>query len=179
MFFRIFVNLVPKLLIMDTAIFITGIVVSAIISALCSEAILRGVAMALSKVDLPRRSTFEGTWEATFTMAGEDGVAKSYSEKIKLVKRLGTYYGYNVPDSNNHELLKTVDAQKPMRLRGTIVDNRYFTGVWFHPSNQSRFHGAYQLLLGLSGESMEGVWTGFSESRNGIEAGSWTWKKND
>jgi len=163
---------------MNAVVFIIGVVISAIISALFSESILRGIALFLAKFDLPSQSSIEGIWEASFSMSDEHGVEKRYKEKIKIVKRLGNIYGYNVPDSNNHELLKTVESKKPLRIRGSVVDNRYFTGVWFHPSKKSRFHGSYQLLLNLSGDKMEGVWTGYRESSNCIESGNWLWNKS-
>lgn len=163
---------------MDTVGYIIGIVISAVISALFSESILRGIALFLAKFDLPSQSSIEGIWAASFSMTDEQGVTKTYSEKIKIFKRLGNIYGYNVPDSNNHDLLKTVENKKPLRIRGSLVDNRYFTGVWFHPSNQSRFHGSYQLLLNLSSDKMEGVWTGYSETSNCIESGNWIWNKS-
>lgn len=152
---------------------IIGIIISAIVSAMFSESILQGIGLMLSKIDLPKQAVIEGVWKAEFTLNENDTIV-TYKEKIKLIKRLGKIYGYNNPDPENHDLLKKVENKNPLRLTGNLVDNRYFTGVWFHPNRKSRFHGSFQLLFELSGNKMAGNWTGYSESKNIIDSGKWT-----
>jgi hypothetical protein len=85
--------------------------------------------------------------------------------------------GRIVPHKNNYPALHAVNKDRPLRLRGTVKDNRYFTGVWFHPVRQSHHHGAFELLLNADGEQMMGLWFGYSESRNTIESGEWVWRR--
>ncbi|NOW98744.1 hypothetical protein [Mucilaginibacter sp. SG564] len=163
---------------MATSTLITGILISAIVSALFSESIVQGLGKLLSKIDLPQRADIEGLWHVEFTMS-HNGELVTYREAINVVKRLGTIYGYNVPDAENHELLKLVELNEPLRIKAIIIDNRFITGTWYHPDRKSRFHGSFQLKLGLSGKSMKGVWTGYRESTNLIESGDWLWTQRN
>lgn len=163
---------------MTTFIFILGAIISAIISALFSESILQGLGKLLSKIDLPLKADIEGIWDVEFTMR-EGNTTHVYNESIMIIKRLGIMYGYNIPDQNNHRLLRLVEEKKPLRFRGNLIDNRYVTGTWFHPDKRSRFHGSFQLVLELSGKRMKGIWTGYRESKNVIDSGKWIWSKRD
>jgi hypothetical protein len=164
---------------METTTLIIGIIISAIVSAVYSESILQGMGLLLAKINLPNQADIEGVWKVEFTLKEDESVS-IFKETIKIVKRLGIIYGYNIPDPENHEVLKKVEENKPLRLRGNLVDNRYLTGVWFHPNKKSRFHGSYQLLVDLSGNKMSGRWTGYSETKNSIDFGSWNFlKEND
>jgi len=125
---------------------------------------------------MKKKSDIEGLWLAEFTL-NENGNISKYKEAIKIVKRLGTVYGYNVPHPENHEALMTVDKNVPLRVRAILVDNRYLTGNWFHPNKMARFHGSFQMIVRLSFTEMTGVWTGFSESKNSIDKGDWNWTR--
>lgn len=163
---------------MDILSILIGVIISSIVTAISSESIIKGIGQLLTKIDLPKSAVIEGTWIAEFSIS-ESGQISTYSEAIKIIKRLGIIYGYNIPHEKNHELLKKVEEKKPMRLKGNMIDNRFFTGVWFHPNRKSRYHGSYQLLLELSGSKLTGTWTGYSESQNQITSGSWIWNKID
>jgi hypothetical protein len=159
---------------LETTTLIIGIIVSAVISGIFSESIVQGIGKLLSKIDLPQKADIEGVWDVEFSMR-EGKKVICFRETIKVVKRLGIIYGYNIPDLNNHALLKTLEHNKPLRIRASLIDNRYITGTWFHPDRKSRFHGSFQLLLGLSGDKMNGLWAGYRESTNSIDSGSWKW----
>lgn len=156
---------------------ILGIIISVLVSFIFSEQLKRGLGLLLSKIDLPSNADIEGLWIAEFTMV-EGGSTKTFKEAVLLKKRLGVVYGYNVQHKLNHELLSSVASKKPIRIRANIVDNRFLTGIWYHPQRGSRYHGAFQLLIRTSGSQMEGNWTGFRESKNIISAGEWNWEKS-
>lgn len=162
---------------MDTITFIIGIIISTIISATYSETILQVLGQLLSKIDLPTQADIEGVWKVEFTVI-ENEIEVTFQETIKIKKRLGIIFGYSIPDTSNLELLKNLVNNKSLRIRGKLVDNRYLTGVWFHPNRRARFHGSFQLLVGLSGNNMSGSWLGFSETKNMIDSGSWKFVKS-
>lgn len=161
---------------MATFTIIAGIIISAIVSSLFSESIVIGLGKMLAKIDLPQKASIEGIWDATFTLSEGNSVVE-YHETIKIVKRLGSIYGYNIPDPKNHEILKEVENLKPLRIRANIMDNRFITGTWYHPNRKTRYHGSFQLLLGVSGNKINGLWTGYRESTNTIETGAWHWRQ--
>lgn len=162
---------------MDITTTLIGVVISATVSAMYSESILQGLGLLLSKIDLPKKADIEGIWKVEFTLT-ENETEVTFNETIKITKRLGIIYGYNIPDPSNHDLLKKVEENKPLRIRGDLVDNRYLTGVWFHPNRRARFHGSFQLLVDLNGNKMSGNWTGYSEIKNKIDSGSWIFYKS-
>ena len=100
-----------------------------------------------------------------------------YTEIILLKKRFGTIYGYIVDDDRNYEQLQLVMKKNPLRLKGFISDNRYFTGLWYHPIETYRYHGSFQLLIEPNYIKMNGQWIGYSESKQIINNGIWTWDK--
>lgn len=156
---------------------ILGIIVSAIISAIFSDRIVFLIGQILTKIDLPIKADIEGIWIAEFSMK-EGNRIKSFKEAIEIKKRLGVIYGYNIPNSINHELLSPIADMNPIRIRASIVDNRFLTGIWYHPNRNSRFHGSFQLIVRTSGSQMEGSWTGYRESKNLIGSGEWIWTKD-
>jgi hypothetical protein len=96
---------------------------------------------------------------------------------LEISSLLGALVGRVVPDTRNYPALHAVDKTRPLRLRGTVKDNRYFTGIWFHSVRHSHHHGAFELLLNVDGEAMTGLWLGYSERKNMIETGRWDWKR--
>jgi hypothetical protein len=90
---------------------------------------------------------------------------------------LGAIVGRIVPHLSNHEKAREVEHEKPLRIRGSIKDNRFFTGVWFHPNRRNHHHGAFDLLIEESNDHMQGIWLGYSKSRNAIESGIWEWTR--
>lgn len=156
---------------------IIGIIISAIISAIFSERIILWLGQVLSKIDLPSKADIEGVWIAEFSMQ-EGNDIKTFKEAISVKKRLGVIYGYNIPNPINHDLLNPIANKKPIRIRASIIDNRFLTGIWYHPNRSSRYHGSFQLIIRTSGSKMEGNWTGYRESKNSISAGEWNWKKD-
>jgi len=107
----------------------------------------------------------------------EQGEVRVYKEAIVLKMRLGVVYGYNIEHEVNHEILSPIAHKRPIRIRASVIDNRFLTGVWYHPNRRSRYHGAFQLVIRTSTSLMEGNWTGFRESKNLITAGEWRWTK--
>lgn len=69
--------------------------------------------------------------------------------------------------------------EKPLRLKGVLSDNRYFTGFWYHPEDLCRYHGSFQLLLESNCLQMKGQWIGYSESKHKINNGLWVLKNQN
>jgi len=154
---------------------ILGIIISAIVSTIFSDKIIDAFGIFLSRIDLPHQTKLEGDWKAIFTIK-ENEIISSYEERILIVKRLGTLYGYKIENVNS--TVESKISRKTIRVRARIIDNRYLTGYWFNPNKNSRHHGSFQLLVELSGKKMSGIWTGYSETKNKIHEGDWIWEKN-
>ena len=70
-----------------------------------------------------------------------------YNEAIELKKHLnGSYLGHIIPHETNYPRLKRYAELKPLRIRGTLGDNSYFSGIWYHPIENYRYCGTFQLL---------------------------------
>lgn len=126
----------------------------------------------LFKIGFLKDVDLTGKWEATFSCGG-----KEYTELIELKTKLGSVTGYIIDGDKNYEAIRKVAKESPIRLKGTINDNRYFTGFWYHPVETSRFHGAFQLLISHDSNYITGQWIGFSQSTVTIENGNWTFSK--
>jgi len=150
-------------------------VIFLVIGLFVSEPLKNHIGAIISRFSVSKKG-LSGLWKATFIVES-NGVRKSYVEIIKLSLFLGMYYGRIAPDDQNYDLLRKVHDKKPLRLRGQIKDDSYFTGIWFHPIETHRFHGAFQLIYELSGEEMRGVWIGMSKSKNRIDSGTWYWER--
>jgi hypothetical protein len=155
---------------MGVVLWLVGIVAGAlltiVLTLLFSDRIKQGL--------MPEKRGIEGKWVATFSMTRDKQVL-NFTEVIQISQNLGIVIGHIVPDPRNYEQLRIAETRKPLRLRGELVDNRYFTGTWFHPLETHRYHGAFQLLLSPTGDQMKGSWIGFSESMTHVDVGEWIW----
>lgn len=118
----------------------------------------------------------EDDWVADFTVY-RGGQATTYTEIIRIKYRLGVLFGAIEPDDRNHNSLKAVQTKRPLRLRGEVKDNIYFTGYWYHPIETARYHGAFQLVIHPDGKAMSGKWVGYSETLHQIDSGAWSFKR--
>lgn len=153
---------------------ILGIIISSIISVILSDEIIHGINIIFAKIGISKHSYINGRWKATYIMKSGKTEVK-YVENIILKKKINTIYGYVVKNIND----KQIDTNPPLRLKGFILDNRYFTGIWYHPTELSRYHGAYQLLIDPNFIQMNGQWIGYNETKQTIENGIWEWEKMD
>ena len=119
----------------------------------------------------------DGKWVAVFTM-NINGVEQSYEELILLSTKFGRTRGIILPSARNYNAVRSVHRSKPLRVVGQLSDSFYFTGVWYHPVEQSRHRGAFQLIVSTTGSKMDGQWLGYSRRMSDIESGSWRWKRD-
>lgn len=146
--------------------------VSILVTLLFSEPIKNWIAPLLSRLGTKSDNSVRGVWIAQFQYGNT-----SYTEVIEIISFLGIFVGKIIPDPRNNNTLRQIENSRPVRLRGSVKDHRFFTGIWFHPLRSSHFHGAFDLIVHLDGEHMSGIWIGYSETKNVIEAGEWTWAK--
>lgn len=167
---------------MELALWVVGIVagtlVSIVLTLLFSNHIKQGLMPLIIRLNSSEKRGIEGKWVATFSLSGDDKLFY-YTELIQINQSFGMVIGHIVPDPRNYDQLRIAEAQKPLRIRGELVDNRYLTGTWFHPIETHRYHGAFQLLLSPSGDRMDGRWIGFSESMNHVDIGEWIWVRDE
>ena len=155
---------------------IFSVIVSSIVSVILSDKIIFGIDRLFVRLGISKYSNINGLWKATFIM-GNGKNKTEYAEIILLKKRFGTIYGYIANDNRNYERLQSVMNRNPLRLKGFISDNRYFTGLWYHPIETYRYHGSFQLLIEPNFIKMNGQWIGYSESKQIINNGMWIWDK--
>ena len=152
------------------------IILSAIISALLSlvfadqmKGFIFGVA---STVGIFKTVNMTGVWRCTF-----DYNEKSYVEIISIKQFGNRIVGKIEYDHENYDAVKKVMDKHPLRLTGTVADSRYITGFWYHPIEQNRYHGAFQMILEPNVSHAEGKWVGMSKTANAIESGKWVFEK--
>jgi hypothetical protein len=118
----------------------------------------------------------KGRWKATFYYGDDE---TPHNELIQISILLGSVVGHVLSHPDGHDQGSKNNRFIPLRLRGNIKDNRYFTGVWFHPHSRSRHHGAFELLIDVSNTAMSGVWLGYNEKHNVVASGRWVWVRID
>jgi len=124
----------------------------------------------------PATRGIEGDWLATFAIVRDERTYR-YKERLGIRKYFGVYFGNIEPSDEKYDELKQVESQRSLRLRAEMNDSVYFTGIWYHPIDVARFHGAFQLTVHPSGKTMSGRWVGYSETLNDIESGEWTFAR--
>ncbi len=155
---------------------IISMILSSVVSVILSDKIIFGIERIFTKLGVSKPSNIAGLWKATFIMGyGKNKV--EYTEIILVKKRFSTIYGYIANDSRNYARLQYVMDKNPIRLKGFLSDNRYFTGFWYHPIETYRYHGSFQLLVEPNFIKMKGQWIGYSESKQIINNGLWIWEK--
>ena len=153
---------------------VVGPVVAIVITLLLSDPLKERLAPLVLRLGSKKDEGVTGTWVATF-YHGQPEVA--YVEVIEVSTLLGYVIGRIVPHPLNQGLAKTTERAKPLRVKGTIKDNRFFAGVWLHPGRLSHHRGAFSLIIRQNNIDMRGMWLGYSESKNVIETGRWEWRR--
>ena len=118
-------------------------IISSAISVLLSDKIIDGITKILIKLGLSKKADISGLWKADFEI-GKGRRKVTYTEIIKLENRLGVVWGHINPHEDNYEALKQHMQKKPLRVKGSLADNRFFTGFWYHPIESYRCHGSNQ-----------------------------------
>ena len=155
---------------------ILSVIISSVVSVILSDKIIFGLQWIFIKLGISKSSDLSGTWKATFVI-GSGSKKEEYTEIIVLKNRLGTIYGNIADDKRNYNRIHEVMKRKPIRVKGVVSDNRYFTGFWYHPIETSRYHGSYQLIINGAFKYMSGQWIGYSETQQKIVNGIWKWEK--
>jgi hypothetical protein len=156
--------------------YIGGPLLAIVVTLSLTEPIKERLAPLVARFGSKKEDGIQGKWLAIFEF-GSPPV--QYAEVIEVSSLVGLLVGRIVPDSRNHPSVAKIADSKPVRVRGSLKDHSFFTGVWLHPSKRSHQMGAYQLLVSKSNDSMRGVWLGYSERDNAIESGNWVWKRLD
>ncbi len=154
--------------------FIVGPVVAVIVTLTVSEPLKTRLAPIVARFGSKKEEGITGKWLATFYYGKDE---TPYTEAIEVSGLLGNFVGHIIPNDKNHADLKQIENTKPLRLRGEVKDNRFFTGIWFHPNRHNHHRGAFKLLINTNNEVIKGVWLGYSESKNVVESGRWEWKR--
>ena len=156
---------------------ILGIVISSVISSVLSiifsDKILSSIQLLLVRLGLQKDVDLSGRWIATFDVA-----EKTYTEIIDVSQRFRRVTGRISDDKRNYNRLHSSMKNNPLRVRGNISDNLYFTGFWYHPIEHSRHYGTFQLIFDSDNDILSGKWIGFSNSSMQINSGSWIWKRD-
>ncbi|SEB14078.1 hypothetical protein SAMN05660964_03784 [Thiothrix caldifontis] len=151
---------------------VIGPIVGVFVTLLVSEPLKNWLAPLVSKLGSKQEEGITGKWKATFYYGSTE---IPYVEMLEISSLFGQVVGHIIPHEDNHSAIKEIEDKKTLRLRGIIKDNRFFTGVWFHPNRKNHHHGAFKLLIDTNNEEIRGIWLGYSESRNKIESGRWEW----
>lgn len=163
---------------MELALFVLkwviGPIVGVIVTLLVSEPLKDRLAPLVMRLGSKKEEGVSGLWKATF-FYGQPEVA--HIQVIEISILFGSVVGRIVPHNLNEGAAKRTENDRPLRVRGSIKDNRFFTGTWFHPEGRSYHHGTFDLIIRQDNERMEGMWLGYSETKNKIETGRWIWER--
>jgi hypothetical protein len=163
---------------MEIALFVVkwvlGPVLGVVVTLLVSEPLKERLAPLVSQLGSKKEEGVTGLWKASF-FYGDPAV--QHVQVIEISTLFGSVVGRIIPHELNEGAAKRVQETRPLRVRGTIKDNRFFTGVWFHPERRSHHHGAFDLVVRQNNLQMEGMWLGYSETKNVIETGRWVWER--
>lgn len=151
-----------------------GPIVALAVPLLLGEPLKNWLAPFAARFGSKKATGVTGKWEATFSWGPK---TEPYVEIIEVSSLFGFVVGRIFPHPKNYPALRKAEYLRPVRLRGTVSNNRYFTGVWIHPLKHAHYHGAFELLIHQDGEQMQGMWLGYSEGRNTIECEKWVWKR--
>jgi hypothetical protein len=153
---------------------VAGPIVAVIVTLIVSEPLKDRLAPLIAKLGSKKEQGISGIWKASFLYGKSDDV---HIEVIEISVFMGTIVGRIVPHALNEGAAKRTENNRPLRMRGSVKDNRFFTGIWFHPERRSHHHGAFDLIIRQNNWRMEGMWLGYSETKNVIETGRWTWER--
>jgi hypothetical protein len=155
---------------------VVGTIIGAVVTLAVSEPLKEWLAPFVANLGSKKEDGVSGRWQAIFFYGPNED---TYVEVIEVSNLFGAVVGRIVPHPSNHPAAKKVEMKRPLRVRGAVKDNRFFTGVWLHPDRHSHHHGAFDLIIKTDNELMDGYWLGYSESKNVIESGRWYWKRMD
>ncbi|OWQ91860.1 hypothetical protein CDN99_05670 [Roseateles aquatilis] len=151
-----------------------GPVVAAIVTIVVREPLKERLAPLVLRFGSKKEDGIAGLWETRFW----HGVPETeYVEVIEVSLLLGSYVGRIVPHPLNQGAAKRVADQRPIRVRGSVLNNRHFRGEWLHPERRSHYRGAFDLIIRQNNDRLQGMWLGYSESQNVIQAGRWEWRR--
>ena len=153
---------------------ILGPVVGVVVTLLAREPLKERLAPLVLLLGSKKEDGITGVWVATFWHGTPE---TEYVEVIEVSLLLGQYVGRIVPHTLNQGAAKRVASGRPVRVRGSVVNNRHFRGEWLHPERRSHHRGTFDLIVRQNNVHMQGMWLGYSESQNVIQAGRWEWKR--
>jgi hypothetical protein len=159
---------------LTVAKWIVGPVIGVIITVLLTEPLRERVLPLLTIWGSKKTPSVVGIWKAEF-LFGDEKIP--YVEIIEIKHSFGLLIGRIVPSEENYTALRNVEHEKPLRIRGVVKDNQFFSGTWIHPLRLSHHAGTFDLLINRGNNRMEGQWLGYSERRNQIESQDWIWTR--
>lgn len=163
---------------MEFALFVlkwvVGPIVGVVVTLLVSEPLKDRLAPLVARLGSKKEEGVSGLWKASFYYGHPEA---THIQVIEISTLFGSVVGRIVPHDLNEGAAKRSESSRPLRVRGSIKDNRFFTGTWFHPERRSHHHGAFDLIIRQNNLRMEGMWLGYSETKNVIETGRWVWER--
>ena len=145
-------------------IWIIGIVASVILTILLTEPITFLLASIFGGIFRTKQG-ISGIWEGKISFSS-DGKENEETHLI-VIKQFGKHIiGKNI---TGHEIRK-------FRLKGSVSQQRFITGVWQSQIVDLRtYHGAFQLGILPQNTEIEGKWIGFNKNSH-VQEGNWRWK---
>jgi hypothetical protein len=153
---------------------VVGPLVGIVVTLLFQEPLKEKLAPVVLRFGYKRDDGITGLWKATFWHGNPEA---EYVEVIEVSHLLGSFVGRIVPHELNQGSAKRVAHLRPIRVRGTVTHNRHFRGEWLHPERRSHHRGTFDLIIRQNNLHLQGMWLGYSESMNVVQAGRWEWKR--
>lgn len=152
---------------LSVLLWLASIVASVALTALLNDPIQWLVVRLFAGAFPPGPRSIQGTWQAKYTyFTSTDIHARREEEQIIDLYQLGLHVWGRNRTGQRHWY----------KLRGSLDQEVYFTGLWQNRIERNIYHGAFQLVLDSAGNSMKGKWIGFN-NRHQINHGPWEWKR--
>ena len=110
------------------------------------------------------KNRFKGIWKAVFIYNEQP-----FTENIKLYVVFEKFVLGIIQDGESK-------FNNSVRLYGSIIEDNRITGEWYHPDEDNKHSGTFDLSLEQNGRSIVGSWTGQNIKTN-PQKGLWKWQK--
>ena len=148
----------------DAIAWVATIVLSVVFTILIQEQIYWALASILRGIPPRNPRSVQGIWHANYSYRLSNHETREEEQFIELRQFRHYVWGSNLTGSKHH-----------YRIHGKLDRGIYLTGLWDASLDRNMYHGAFQLILAPTGETMKGQWVGFS-SHGHVNHGPWEWR---
>ena len=111
--------------------------------------------------------SLEGKWSERWWAVDKNSNPIFFEDKEVFIEQFGNILKAQFKFNNRTYLLE-----------GIIEQMRFITGTWRDIEVGPTYSGAFQLIININANTLNGQWIGFSATNNKINHGIWEWKRD-